>query len=197
MQVQCLHCSEHVCLECAQQHINLAAQESDGAMQLLNEKLDVLDRIAINTRQKIVAERDKIVQQADAERDRSFTLLAQMIEEEKQQIRNKNKELIELPLNEVPIFIRQLKSDVQHLIDKNDSFFVVNSSVPQITLRRQNEQRNTKISLGKSSYRSKFEEDDFDFDEPSKRINEKYNKKSTNGKPTRKVKFDDDDDQFD
>jgi hypothetical protein len=184
-------------LECAQQHINLAAQESDGAMQLLNEKLDVLDRIAINTRQKIVAERDKIVQQADAERDRSFTLLAQMIEEEKQQIRNKNKELIELPLNEVPIFIRQLKSDVQHLIDKNDSFFVVNSSVPQITLRRQNEQRNTKISLGKSSYRSKFEEDDFDFDEPSKRINEKYNKKSTNGKPTRKVKFDDDDDQFD
>jgi hypothetical protein len=71
-------------LECAQKHVNLVAQESDGAMQLVNEKLDVLDRIAANTRQKIMAERDKIVQKVDAERDRSFTLLAQMIDEEKQ-----------------------------------------------------------------------------------------------------------------
>ncbi len=83
-QVQCLHCSQNVCLECAQKHVNLVAQESDGAMQLVNEKLDVLDRIAANTRQKIMAERDKIVQKVDAERDRSFTLLAQMIDEEKQ-----------------------------------------------------------------------------------------------------------------
>ncbi|CAF3828360.1 unnamed protein product, partial [Rotaria sp. Silwood1] len=77
-QVQCLHCSQHVCLECAQKHVNLVAEESDGAVHLLNEKLDVLDRIANNTRQKIAAERDKIVQAADAERDRAFTLLAQM-----------------------------------------------------------------------------------------------------------------------
>ncbi len=166
MQVQCLHCSEHVCLECAQKHVNLVAQESDGAVHLLNEKLDVLDRIAVNTRQKIVAERDKIVKQADVERDRSFALLAQMIEEEKQQIRNKNKELNELPLNEIPIFIQQLKSDVQHLIDKNDSFFVVNSSVPQITLSRQNERRNTGMSMIKRVDRSKFESDDDEYNSP-------------------------------
>jgi hypothetical protein len=166
MQVQCLHCSEHVCLECAQKHVNLVAQESDGAMHLLNEKLDVLDRIATNTRQKIVAERDKIVKQADVERDRSFALLAQMIEEEKQQIRNKNKELNELPLNEIPIFIQQLKSDVQHLIDKNDSFFVVNSSAPQITLNRQNERRNTRIRLIKRLDGSKFDDDDDEYNSP-------------------------------
>jgi hypothetical protein len=153
-------------LECAQKHVNLVAQESDGAVHLLNEKLDVLDRIAVNTRQKIVAERDKIVKQADVERDRSFALLAQMIEEEKQQIRNKNKELNELPLNEIPIFIQQLKSDVQHLIDKNDSFFVVNSSVPQITLSRQNERRNTGMSMIKRVDRSKFESDDDEYNSP-------------------------------
>ncbi len=146
-QVQCLHCSQHVCLECAQKHVNLVAQESDGAMQLLNEKLDVLDRIAIDTRQKIAAERDKIVQKVDAERDRSFTLLAQMIEEEKQQLRNKNKQLAELPLNEIPIFIQKLKSDVQHLTVKNDGLFNVNSTVPKITLRRQNERHNINSSV--------------------------------------------------
>jgi hypothetical protein len=125
----------------------LVAQESDGAMQLLNEKLDVLDRIAIDTRQKIAAERDKIVQKVDAERDRSFTLLAQMIEEEKQQLRNKNKQLAELPLNEIPIFIQKLKSDVQHLTVKNDGLFNVNSTVPKITLRRQNERHNINSSV--------------------------------------------------
>ncbi|UJR07746.1 hypothetical protein I4U23_012030 [Adineta vaga] len=108
VQVQCLHCSQFICLECAQKHVDLVAAESDGAMHLLNEKLDVLDRIAANTRQKIVAERDKIVQNADAERDRSFTLLAQMIATEKEILRDKSKRLSELPLNEIPMFIRNL-----------------------------------------------------------------------------------------
>jgi hypothetical protein len=139
-QVQCLHCSQHVCMECAQKHINLVAQESDGAVHLLNEKLDALDRIATTTRQKISAERDKIVQKADAERDRSFTLLAQMVEEEKQQLRNKNKQLNELPLNEIQIFIRKLKSDVQYLTENNDKLFNINSTAPQIILRRQHEE---------------------------------------------------------
>jgi hypothetical protein len=120
-------------------------------MQLLNEKLDVLDRIAVNTRQKISAARDKIVQSADAERDRSFILLAQMIEEEKQQVRNKNKQLNELPLNEISTFIRKLKSDVQHLTDKNDRLFNINIMAPQIILQRQDEQHNRFVMERKRS----------------------------------------------
>lgn len=108
-------------------------------MHLLNEKLDILDRIATNTRQKIVTERDKLVQKADAERDRSFALLTQMIEEEKQQLRNKNKQLNDLPLNELQMFIQKLKSDVQHLTDKNSGLFNVSSTPPQIILQRENQ----------------------------------------------------------
>ena len=150
-QVQCLHCSQYVCLECAQKHANSVAAESEDAVHLLNEKIDVLDRISTITRQKIAAERDKILRKADAERDRSFTLLAEMIEQEKQQLRNKNEQLKKLPLNEVPTFIRNLKSDLQYLTDKNDTLFNVNSKGPQITLQRQNERLHMKN-------RSKFEE---------------------------------------
>ena len=133
-QVQCLHCSQPVCVECAQKHVNSATDESETIVHLLNEKLDVLDRIAINTRQRIIAERDKIVQKADAERDRSFKLLAEMVEKEKQKLRDKNKELSELPLNERPTFIQSIKSDVQHLTDKDNTLFNISSKMPQIAL---------------------------------------------------------------
>ena len=193
IQVQCLHCAEHVCLECAQQHVNSVAQESDGALHLLNEKLDNLDRIAVNTRQRIVAERDKIVQQADAERDRSFTSLAQMIEEEKQKIRNKSKEINELPLNEIPLFIRQLQSEI-HLTGKDDSLFGVNSSMPQIFVQRRNEQINTKISTGKSALRSKFDESDDEYSEIQRSKTEGKDQKKVNQTNWSRSKYDDDDD---
>lgn len=136
-QVQCLHCFQQVCLECAQKHVNLVAQENDGAVHFLNEKLNVLDRIATVTRQRIEAEHNEIVQEADAERDRAFTLLAQMIEVEKQQVSNKKQQLNELPLNEILKFIQKVKSDVQYLTDQNDNLFSINSTTPQIVLRRQ------------------------------------------------------------
>lgn len=195
IQVQCLHCAEHVCLECAQQHVNSVAQESDGAMHLLNEKLDRLDRIAANTRQRIVAERDKIVQQADAERDRSFTSLAQMIEEEKQKIRNKSKELHELPLNEIPLVIRQLQSEL-HLTDKDDSLFNVNSSMPQIFVQRRNEETNTKLQMGKSALRSKYDDEDDEYYEKSRSKSGGKGSQIVVSKPQTRSKFDDDDDEW-
>jgi len=130
--------------------------ESESIVHLLNEKLDVLDRIAINTRQRIIAERDKIVQKADAERDRSFKLLAEMVEKEKQKLRDKNKELSELPLNEIPRFIQCIKSDVQHLTDKNETLFNVSSKMPQIALTET-------ISKSVNRYRREsFSEEDYE-----------------------------------
>ncbi|CAF3090262.1 unnamed protein product [Rotaria socialis] len=139
-QVQCLHCSQHVCLECAQKHVNLVAGDTEGAIHLLNEKIDVLDRIAANTRQNIVTTRDKIVKKADAERDQAFALLAQMIEQEKQQLRNKNKQLNELPLNEIPMFIRRLPSELQYLNEKDNSLFNIITTEPRIQLQRKRQQ---------------------------------------------------------
>ena len=116
----------------------------------------MLDRIAINTRQRIIAERDKIVQKADAERDRSFKLLAEMVEKEKQKLRDKNKELSELPLNEIPRFIQCIKSDVQHLTDKNETLFNVSSKMPQIALTET-------ISKSVNRYRREsFSEEDYE-----------------------------------
>ncbi|CAM4803442.1 unnamed protein product [Rotaria magnacalcarata] len=139
-QVQCLHCSQHVCLECAQKHVNLVAGDTEGAIHLLNEKIDVLDRIAANTRQNIVTARDNIVKKADAERDQAFALLTQMIEQEKQQLRNKNKQLNELPLNEIAMFIRRLPSDLQYLNEKDNSLFNIITTEPRIQLQRQRQQ---------------------------------------------------------
>jgi len=116
----------------------------------------VLDRIAINTRQRIIAERDKIVQKADAERDRSFKLLAEMVEKEKQKLRDKNKELSELPLNERPTFIQSIKSDVQHLTDKDNTLFNISSKMPQIALTET-------ISKSVNRYRREsFSEEDYE-----------------------------------
>ena len=84
-----------------------------------------------------MAELDKIVRSADAERDRSLTMLAQLIESEKQQLRNINNQLNQLPLNEIPKFIRQVKSDLQYLNENNDTFFNVTSKAPQITIQQQ------------------------------------------------------------
>jgi hypothetical protein len=50
------------------------------------------------------------------------------------------------------MFILKLKSDVQHLTDKNDKLFYVNSTVPRIILRRENEQHNTQIVEIKREY---------------------------------------------
>ncbi len=66
-----------------------------------------------------------------------------------------------MPLNEISIFIQKLKSDVQHLTVKNDELFNVNSTVPQITLRRQNERHNIHSSV--TSNREKFLNDDEEF----------------------------------
>ena len=48
-QVQCLHCSQYVCLECAQKHVNSVAVDSEDAVHLLNEKIDILDCISTIT----------------------------------------------------------------------------------------------------------------------------------------------------
>lgn len=159
-QVQCLHCSEQVCLECAQKHVNLVGEESDAVTHLLNEKLDVLDRIAVNTRQKISAEHNKIVERANAERDQSFVLLAQMIEEEKQQLWNKNTQLNELPLNEIPTFIQRLKSDLRYLTDKNNRLFNVSNTAPKIVLQRHN-QRYNKQTNSINLYSEYYKDDDY------------------------------------
>lgn len=157
IQVQCYHCYEPVCMECAQIHVNLVTQESDSVVHLLNEKIDALDSIAIHTGQRIVAERDKIVKRADAERDQALELLAEMIEEEKQQIRNKSKELNDLPLNEIPPFISQIQSEPR-LTDEDDTLFNVSSSMPQITIQRRKEQVVKETSASKPLSRLKYDE---------------------------------------
>ncbi|CAF1083730.1 unnamed protein product [Adineta ricciae] len=140
-QVQCLHCSQFVCLECAQKHVNLVALESEDAMHFLNEKLDILDQIAAIARQKIVQERDMIVRYADEERDRSFMQLARMIDVEKQKVRYKSQELNGLPLNAIPAYIRELKAELQYLTIENNDLINVSSTAPRILLQQRGSQR--------------------------------------------------------
>ena len=159
IQVQCLHCSQSVCLICAGQHVNLVAQETDSVGYFLNEKLNALNCIAAHTKQRIIIEHDKIVQQAEVERDRAVALLTQMIDDEKEKLHNKNKELKTLPWNEIPGFTHQLQSELEYLTDENENFFEVKSSISHITLQRRNEPINTRQSAFSLVCRSRSDTD--------------------------------------
>ncbi|CAF1093256.1 unnamed protein product [Adineta ricciae] len=97
-------------------------------MHFLNEKLDILDQIAAITRQKIMQERDMIVRYADEERDRSFMQLDRMIDVEKQQVRYKSQEL-----NAIPVYIRELKAELQYLITEKNDLINVSSTATWLT----------------------------------------------------------------
>lgn len=134
--MQCLHCGVNVCLECAQKHAELVANENHTITDLMNEKLDVLDRIAERTREKIRIEREKIVQGIDSEYERSLAALNELVEKEKKQLRDKNKQLTEMSFNEIPTFVQNLKTDLQSMTDDNEQFFSINTTMPRIEIQR-------------------------------------------------------------
>ena len=144
--MQCLHCATNVCLECAQKHAELIANENHTITDLINEKLDVLDRIAENTRRKIRIEREKMIQGIDIEYDRSLMAFSELIENEKQQLRDKNKQLTELSFNELPTFVKNLKTELQSLIDDNNGFFTINTTMPRIEIQRASQPISIKYS---------------------------------------------------
>jgi hypothetical protein len=79
--MQCFHCSKEVCLICAQKHITLVTEQIDDAQKTINDKISILERLAAAAKERVNAERDKIIQQADIQRDEGFLQIDQLLEQ--------------------------------------------------------------------------------------------------------------------
>ncbi|CAF1263706.1 unnamed protein product [Didymodactylos carnosus] len=121
-QVQCLHCSKFVCLNCAQKHIENVNNQIDDAQNLFNSKTDILDRIHEQTKADIEASFKSNVDKAQEKKNRHYSQLSQMIENKKQMINESSKILMNSPVDKVEQFIRQTTWELNKL-NEQESFF--------------------------------------------------------------------------
>ena len=133
--MQCLHCSKHVCMDCAQKHVALATEQIDVAQHALNDKISIVDRLSAVAKERVNADRDRIVKQADIEREQAFARIDHISEQQKKHIRNKHTQLSELPLDEINPFIERMTTELKYLHENNSQLFPVNSVMPKIQVQ--------------------------------------------------------------
>ena len=133
--MQCLHCSKPVCMDCAQKHVALATEQIDVAQHALNDKISIVDRLSAVAKERVNADRDRIVKQADIEREQAFARIDHISEQQKKHIRNKHTQLSELPLDEINPFIERMTTELKYLHENNSELFPVNSVMPKIQVQ--------------------------------------------------------------
>jgi hypothetical protein len=134
--MQCLHCSKHVCMECAQKHVALATEQVDVAQHVLNDKMSIIDHLSAAAKERVDADRNKIIEQADTERDQAYAQIDQFAQQQKKQIKDKNTQLSELSLDEIPSFIQSMTSEMEYLNEANNKLFHINSTWPKIQVQQ-------------------------------------------------------------
>ncbi len=135
-QMQCLHCSKNVCMECAQKHVALANEQIDVAQHVLNDKISVIDRLSAAAKEQVNADRNKIIKQADIERDQAFVQIDRIAEQQKKHIRDKNAQLSELPLDEITSFVQRMTDEMEYVNEANKELFLISSSLPKIQVQQ-------------------------------------------------------------
>lgn len=143
--MQCLHCSKHLCMDCAQKHVALGTEQIDIAQHVLNDKISIIDRLSAAAKECVNAECNRIIKQADIERDQAFVQIDQIAEQQKKQIRDKNTQLSELPLDEITSFVQLMTSDLECLNEGNNQLFRINSTLPKIQVQQQLSSHNEKL----------------------------------------------------
>jgi hypothetical protein len=133
--MQCLHCSEQVCLDCAKEHVALATKQVDIAQQALDDKMSILDRLAAGAKERVNVECDKIKQGVDIERDQAFVQIDQLLEQQKKQIQDKSNELSQLSLDKISSYIERMTSEMEILNEDNDQLFCVTCTPPKIQIQ--------------------------------------------------------------
>ncbi len=135
--MQCLHCSKHVCMECAQKHVALANEQVDVAQHMLNDKMSVIDRLSAAAKDRVNADHNNIIKRADAERDQAFAKIDQIAQQQKKRIRDKNAQLTELALDKIPWFIQLMTTEMENVNEANDRLFRIHSTLPNIQVQHE------------------------------------------------------------
>jgi hypothetical protein len=123
-------------MECAQKHVALATQQIDAAQYVLNDKMSIIDRLSAAAKERVNADRNKIIKQADTERDQAFVQIDQIAEQQKKQIRDKSAQLSELPLDEIPSFIQLMTSEMEYINEAKDQLFPIDITLPKIQVQQ-------------------------------------------------------------
>lgn len=139
--MQCLHCSKQVCMDCAQKHVNLATEQIDVAQHVLNDKISIIDRLSAAAKERVNADRDRIVKQADIQKMQAFTQIDQIAEQQKKNIRDKHAQLSELPLDEISPFIEHMTTEMEYLHENSNQLFPINTVMPKIQVQEQHNTR--------------------------------------------------------
>ncbi|CAF0848445.1 unnamed protein product [Rotaria sordida] len=135
--MQCLHCSKHVCIDCGQKHVALGIQQIDVAQHVLNDKMNIVDRLSASAKERVDAECTRILKQVDTQRDQAFAQIDQIVAQQKEQIRNKGVTLNELPLDEISSYIQRMTKEMEDPNETNNQLFHIDITLPKIQVRQQ------------------------------------------------------------
>ncbi|CAF4772272.1 unnamed protein product [Rotaria sp. Silwood2] len=135
--MQCLHCSKHVCIDCAQKHVALVTQQIDIAQHVLNDKISIIDRLSASAKELVNTERTRIIKPTDTQRHQAFGQIDQIAAQQKEQIRNKGVPLNELPLDEIPSYIQRMTKEMEYLNETNNKLFRIDTTLPKIQVQQQ------------------------------------------------------------
>ncbi len=133
--MQCLHCSKEVCLICAEKHVILVTEQIDDAKKTINDKISLLEPLAAAAKERFNAEREKIIQQADIQRDEGFLQIDQLLEQQKKHLQDKSSQLSQLSLDKVSLSIQRITNEIENLNEDNDQLFDVQCIPPKIQIQ--------------------------------------------------------------
>jgi hypothetical protein len=122
-QMQCLHCSKYVCMECAQKHVARANEQANVVLDILNNKLNILDRLSAEAKERVTTERNRIIHRAETEQKQASTQIDKLLEQYKTQVREKNTQLSQQSLDKIPTFIEQMTRDLDYILETNQQLF--------------------------------------------------------------------------
>ena len=130
--MQCLHCSKLVCMECVQIHIAQANESVEGVQDYLNKKMAVVEHLSVLAKERVEDERRGMMEQVDTQCNQALLRIDEIAEEQKKTIREKNKRVLNLPLNEIHSVTRRIIDEMQYLREGDDQVFQIVSTLPTV-----------------------------------------------------------------
>jgi septation ring formation regulator EzrA len=122
-------------LICAQKHVTLVTEQIDDAQKTINDKINILEQLAATAKERVNAEREKIIQQADIQRDEGFLQIDQLLEQQKKHLQDKSSQLSQLSLDKVSLSIQRITNEIENLNEDNDQLFDVQCIPPKIQIQ--------------------------------------------------------------
>lgn len=119
-------------MECAQKHVKLVDEQIQAAEDFVTNKFGILDRLVIVARERVNAEREKIIEQANLERDQAFMQINELYLQQMKYMQDSSSQLRQLSLDKVSPYIQRMNSNMEDLNEDNQQLFHVTCTAPRI-----------------------------------------------------------------